>query len=139
MQFVHLDCHSILPLVFLLPAPIFSRECGPRFEVTCPSLAILVQTDKNKALIYELDITNFDTVPLRVKHIEIFANRESSEPMITLENEKLSAAMIRVGAEMMMSSGSATLYPGLLRALVLARGQATGLRTICGMKSSVFR
>lgn len=73
-----------------------------------PSPPIPVQIDKNKVLVYELHITNFDTVPLSVKHIEIFANREGSEPIITLENEKLSAAMIRVGAEMMMSSGSAT-------------------------------
>lgn len=99
---------SILPLVFLFPAPIFSRERGPRVEVTCPSPPIPVQVDKNKVLVYELHITNFDKVPLTVKHIEIFANREGSEPIITLENEKLSAAMIRVGAQMMMSSGSAT-------------------------------
>lgn len=99
---------SILPLVFLLPTPIFSRERGPRVEVTCPSPPIPVQIDKNTVLVYELHITNFDTVPLTVKHIEIFANREGSEPIITFENEKLSAAMIRVGAEMMTSSGSAT-------------------------------
>ena len=116
---------SILPLVFLLPAPIFSRERGPRVQVTCPSPPILVQIDKKKVVVYELHITNFDMLPLTVKHIEIFANRESSESIITLENEKLSAATIRVGAEMMMSSGSATLYPCLLRALVLPRRRAT--------------
>jgi murein DD-endopeptidase len=84
----------------------FARERGPRVEVVCPSPPIPVTIDKNKVLVYELHVTNFDTVPLTLKRVEIFANEESREPLIILEKDKLSAAMIRVGTAMMMSSGS---------------------------------
>src|SRR5215469_6979268 len=108
---------SVLPLVFLSPTPSFSRERGPRVDVACPSPPIPVQMEKSKLLVYELHITNFDTAPLTLKQMEIFGNDKSDEPIITLENEKLSAAMMRVGAGMIMSGGSAaqdtrTIDPG---------------------------
>jgi hypothetical protein len=96
----------VLQIAFLLMTQCFARERGPRVEVVCPSPPIPVTIDKNKVLVYELHVTNFDTVPLTLKRVEIFANEESKEPLITLEKDKLSVAMIRVGAEMMMSSGS---------------------------------
>jgi hypothetical protein len=76
----------------------FARERGPRVEVTCPSLPIPVNIEKRKVLVYELDITNFDVVPLTLKRFEAFGNDEGTAALITLEDEKLSAAMIRVGA-----------------------------------------
>ena len=96
----------VLQLAFVLLTPCFARERGPRAEVVCPSAPIAVTIDKNKVLVYELHVTNFDTVPLALKRVEIFANEESKEPLITLEKDKLSAAMIRIGAAMTMSSGS---------------------------------
>ena len=38
-----------------------------------------------------------------MKRVEIFAAQASSEPLTTFENEKLSAAMTRIGAAMNMS------------------------------------
>lgn len=72
---------------------------------------------KNKVLVYELHLTNFDLVPLTLKHISIFA--DNPDPLTALEGDKLSAAMIRIGAPMMMSGSSSargdntrTLVPG---------------------------
>ena len=96
----------VLPIVFLLLTPCFSRERGPRIEVVCPSPPIPVTIGNNKVLVYELHLTNFDMVPLTLKRIEIFATQLSTEPLTTFEDDKLSAAMTRVGAAMNMSGGS---------------------------------
>jgi len=96
----------VLQIAFLLMTQCFARQRGPRVDVVCPSPPLPVTIDKNKVLVYELHVTNFDTVPLTLKRVEIFANEESKEPLFTLEKDKLSGAMIRVGAAMMMSSGS---------------------------------
>lgn len=94
----------LIALLFLTPGG--ARERGPRVEVVCPAPPIPVTIGEKKVLVYELHITNFDTVRLMLKRIEIFVSPESNEPPITLEEDKLSAAMTRVGAAMMMSSGS---------------------------------
>jgi hypothetical protein len=65
-----------------------------------------VAIGNKRILVYELHVTNFDTVPLTLKRIEIFAAQESSQPLITLEGDKLLVAMIHVGAAMAMSNGS---------------------------------
>jgi hypothetical protein len=62
-----------------------------------------------KVLAYELHITNFDMVPLTLKRVEISASEETSKPILALDDEKLSAAMLRVGATMMPSNGSDTV------------------------------
>ena len=74
---------------------------------------------KNKVLVYELHLTNFDVVPLTVKRISIFAAHDDPNPLAALGGEKLSAAMIRIGAPTMMSGSSSsgsgntrTLDPG---------------------------
>ena len=90
----------ILPIVFL--APSVARERGPRVEVVCPSPPIPVTMGKNTVLVYELHITNFDTVGLTLQRIEIFPN-DDSESLIAFTDDKLSAAMVRVGAPMTMS------------------------------------
>jgi len=91
--------------------PTFARERGPRVEIDCPSSPIPVAINKGKVLVYELHITNFDTVPLTLRDIEIFANGESGAPVFKLEGDKLAAAMTRVGAMMMMSSSDASTSP----------------------------
>jgi hypothetical protein len=60
---------------------------------------------KNKVLVYELHVTNFDTAPLTLQHVEIFANKENSSPVFTLEGGKLAAAMTRIGTAMMAANG----------------------------------
>jgi hypothetical protein len=89
--------------VFGLVAAAFARERGPRVEVVCPSPPIPVKIDKNDVLVYELHITNFDSVPLTLKSFEVFANEESSAPLQTLTDAALSAEMIRVGEAMAMA------------------------------------
>src|SRR5258708_21790624 len=54
-------------LVFGPVTSAFARERGPRVEVICPSPPIPVRIDKSQVLVYELHITNFDTVPLTLQ------------------------------------------------------------------------
>jgi hypothetical protein len=98
-------------LLVQFPLSTFARERGPRVDIICPAAPIGVAVNKNNILVYELHITNFDTVPLTLKGIEIFANHETSTTIFTLEGDKLAAAMTRVGAMMMMSSHSASASP----------------------------
>jgi hypothetical protein len=84
-----------------------ARERGPRVEVECPAPPVPVRIDKQQLLVYELHITNFDMVPVTLKRVEIFANKESSEPLSTLADDSLSASMIRVGATMAMGDSAA--------------------------------
>jgi hypothetical protein len=105
--------HARIAVVFLIAWSLstlcFARERGPRVDVLCPESPIPVTIDKNKVLVYELHITNFDTVPLTLKRVEIFASEESSKPIMALEDAKLSAAMLRVGVP--PSNGSGTVAP----------------------------
>jgi|KBSMisStaDraftv2_1062788.scaffolds.fasta_scaffold00208_20 Peptidase family M23 len=96
---------ATLPIIFLLLTPCIARERGPRVEVVCPSPPIPVPMGKTRVLVYELHITNFDTVRLTIKRIDIFGN-DSSESLVSLADKKLSAALVRVGADMIMSSSS---------------------------------
>jgi len=105
----------IFPFATLIPASFIfvllfgfvtagsARARGPRVEVVCPSPPIPVRIDKHQVLVYELHVTNFDTVPLILKRLEVFANEESSEPLITLSDAALSAQMMRVGEAMAMA------------------------------------
>jgi peptidase M23-like protein len=97
-------------LLFQLSLPSFARDRGPRVEIVCPSAPIPVAANKTKVLVYELHITNFDTVPLTLKNLEISANGERAAPIFKLEGDRLAAAMTRVGA-IMMSSSSASASP----------------------------
>jgi hypothetical protein len=109
----------VLSVVLVFLSAAFARERGPRVELACPSPPIPVTIGKNKVLVYELHLTNFDVVPLTLKRISIFGARENPDPLTILEGEKLSTAMIRIGAPGMMSGGSSagsgntrTLDPG---------------------------
>lgn len=106
----------VLSTVFVLLSACFARERGPRIEVACPSPPIPVTVGKNQVLVYELHLTNFDVVPLTLKRISIFAARANPDPLATLEGEKLSAAMIRIGTPM-MSPGSSSAGSGSTRTL----------------------
>ena len=84
-----------------------ARERGPRVEVVCPSPPVPVKIDKQQVLVYELHVTNFDTVPLTLKRLEVFGNDEASRPLITLADESLAATMVQVGASLAPSGSSA--------------------------------
>jgi len=61
-------------------------------------------------LVYELHVTNFDTVPLTLKRIEIFANATSGERLLSLGGDSLSAAMVQVGSR--AAKDAQTIGPG---------------------------
>lgn len=92
-----------------------ARERGPRVEVVCPSPPIPVRIDKQQVLVYELHVTNFDSAPLTLKRVEVFANEESSGALSTLADATLLAAMTRVGEAMMMGApGGAAKDTGVI-------------------------
>jgi murein DD-endopeptidase len=95
-----------LQIGLLFLTPCLARERGPRVAVECPSPPIPVTIDRNRALVYELHVTNFDTVALTLTRVEVFPNEESEQPLLALETEKLSAAMVRIGAGAMKPDGS---------------------------------
>jgi len=105
-------------IVFGLLNTGFARERGPRVEVVCPFPPIPVTINQQKVLVYELHVTNFDTVPLTLKRLEILANEEGSGPLSTLADESLSAAMTRIGTTRMPSNsgtgpkGARVIEPG---------------------------
>src|SRR5689334_22394115 len=90
-----------LPFALLILIPCSARERGPRVEIECPLPPIAVSIAKNKVLVYELHVTNFDTVQLTLQHVEIFAYKGDSSPIFRLEGKELATAMIRVGTSMM--------------------------------------
>ncbi len=94
----------LLPLVmvFGMLTAGFPRERGPRVEVVCPSLPIPAKiaggsVDK-RVLVYELHITNFDTAPLTLKRLEVFADEDKSRPLKTISGEDLRTTMMEVGS-----------------------------------------
>lgn len=97
---------SVLQVALLLLIPSFARERGPRVEVVCPSPPIAVAINRDKVLVYELHVTNFDTVPLVLKHVEIFANGKDDVPIISLDGNQLAMAMTRIGTAMTSSSNA---------------------------------
>jgi len=88
---------------FVLVVVTLARERGPRVEVTCISSPIPVRIDKQQDLVYELHVTNFDVVPLTLKRVQVFPGDESTEPIASLDEKELAAAMIRVGSGMTAS------------------------------------
>ena len=107
---------ALLIALGLLNAAL-ARERGPRVEVVCASPPLPVRIDKQPVLVYELHITNFDTVPLTLKRLDVFGNDEN-RPLITLADESLAAAMIQVGTSIASADSSAgtkdtqTIGPG---------------------------
>lgn len=78
-------------LLFQLSLPSFARDRGPRVEIVCPSAPIPVAANKTKVLVYELHITNFDTVPLTLKNLEISIDGHTYSP------ERFATDWVKVG------------------------------------------
>ena len=91
----------VAPLVLVVA--MAARERGPRVEVVCTSPPIPVRLDKQQVLVYELHVTNFDVVPLTLKHVEVLAVDESSGPVASLDEKTLAQAMLLVVSGMMTS------------------------------------
>src|SRR5216683_991096 len=87
------------------------RERGPRAEVRCPSAPVPVKLVEQQAFVYELHVTNFDSVPLTLNHLEVFADAEKAQPLVAISGDGLSKLIIEVGADMHAKS-SRTIAPG---------------------------
>jgi hypothetical protein len=58
-----------------------------------------------------LRATNFDSVPLTLNHLEVFADAEMTQPLVAISGDGLSKLTIEVGADMHGKS-SQTIAPG---------------------------
>jgi murein DD-endopeptidase len=90
-------CFFALVLIFAILQAGFARERGPRVEVVCPAPPIPVKVDDKEVLVYELHVTNFDTVPLTLKRLEVFADTDKSRPLKVIADAALSAIMTEAG------------------------------------------
>ena len=100
------SCAFLMALACLSVA--WARERGPRVEVSCPAPPIPVVIDKKRVLVYEFHVTNFDSVPLTLKRVEIFGG-DNSNAISVLTEDALSAAMTAVGGQ---SKDARVIGPG---------------------------
>ena len=104
-------CACMLILASLLSG--FARERGPRVDVICPAPPSPVKLADHLLLAYELHITNFDSVPLTLKQLEIFSDGNNSQALKSFSGQTLSALLLEVGSNMMDDSrASQTIAPG---------------------------
>jgi peptidase M23-like protein len=96
-------CKAFLTLV-ALTLTTFARERGPRVEVVCPESPTPVRMNDTRVLVYELHVTNFDMVALTLKQLDVY--EDGKAPLISLADNKLAAAMVRVGAPMNMEGAN---------------------------------
>jgi len=88
---------SALVLIFAVLQAGHARERGPRVEVVCPAPPIPVKVEDKQVLVYELHVTNFDTVPLTLKKLEVFADADRNRPLKVIADASLSAIMTEAG------------------------------------------
>jgi murein DD-endopeptidase len=88
---------SALVLIFAMLQAGLARERGPRVEVVCPAPPIPVKLEDKQALVYELHVTNFDTVPLTLKKLEVFADADKNRPLKVIADAALSAIVTEAG------------------------------------------
>jgi murein DD-endopeptidase len=103
MRFVSIAVRTAALLILAalgLSAAMFARERGPRVEVMCPWPPQPVRIDKQQVFVYELHITNFDSVPLHLTRIEVFGDEPNGRAISTLTEGSLAAAMTLVGSKM---------------------------------------
>ena len=96
-----LRCLALVVFVFVVAG--VARERGPRVEVVCHTPPTPVRMNTKQVLVYELHITNFDTVPLVLKQLDVFRDNDKATPLLTLTDDNLVKATVRVGAPMNMS------------------------------------
>jgi hypothetical protein len=76
-----------------------ARERGPRVEVRRPFAPVPVKLVEEQALLYELPVTNFDSVPLTLQHLEVFADAEKTQPLVAISGDGLPNAHNWSGCE----------------------------------------
>jgi hypothetical protein len=84
-----------------------------------------VKLGEQQAFVYELHVTNFDSVPLTLNHLEVFADAENTQPLVAISGDGLSKLIIEVGANMHAKS-SQTIAPGKRSVLFMFVTQPLG-------------
>ena len=102
-----------------------AQQRGPRVEVRCPSAPVPVKLVEQQTFVYELHVTNFDSVPLTLNHLEVFADAEQTQPLVAISGDGLSKLIIEVGADMHGKS-SQTIAPGKRSVLFMFVTQPLG-------------
>ena len=103
-------CFDTLAILLLMLPVGFARERGPRVEVVCPAPPVPVKLAEKQILVYELHVTNFDTVSSTLKRLEVFADTNESQPLTIISGDALSAIMIEAGS-MSATKDSQTIGP----------------------------
>jgi hypothetical protein len=97
-----------LAVVLIMLQTGFARERRPRIEVVCLEPPVPVVVEDTQVLVYELHITNFDTVPLTLKRVEVFGDDQHTQPLTTLTDDALATIMQEAGAPMNSPMDAAT-------------------------------
>ena len=103
-------CFYTLAVILLMLPAGFARERGPRVEVVCPSPPVPAKLAEKQTLVYELHVTNFETVPVTLKRLEVFADADESQPLSVISGDDLPAIMIEAGS-MSSTKYSKTIGP----------------------------
>ena len=120
-------------VIFVLLQTGFARERGPRVEVVCPKAPSPVKLADRQILVYELHITNFDTVPLTLKRLEIFPGKDQSKLLKTISDNALSAIVSPAGS-MGGTKDSTTIPPGKRAIIFLWIEEELGQRQPTSLK-----
>ena len=104
---------SSMLAALVIPKPASARERGPRVLVVCPYAPIPARIASHLVLAYELQITNFDKVPLSLRKLEIFAGSRQAAPLESLSGNDLATIIYHVGANDPVES-SQVVNPGNL-------------------------
>jgi hypothetical protein len=89
---------STLNLAFGTLQAAFPKERGPRIEVVCPFPPIPVRIGEHPVLVYELHVTNFDKVPLRLSELTVFDDTDATQPLESVSGNALAQVMVDVGS-----------------------------------------
>lgn len=95
----------------LLCSAIAAAVREPRIEVRCPAPPMAVNAEAKPVLVYELHITSFESVPLRLASLEIFGNPADAAPLAKYSGDALSPIVDLIGPSSAGESGI-TIGPG---------------------------
>lgn len=102
-------CFIVVALAVSVSLTAASRE--PRVELKCPVSPAIVNAESKPTVAYELHITNFESVPITVRSVEIFAGSPNGSRLASFSGKDLSAIVDLVGPSTNSDSG-VTLSPG---------------------------
>ena len=89
----------------------FTRERGPRVEVVCPAPPIPVNVGEQNLIAYELHITNFDMVSLKLERLTVFANHSADQTLKSYSGGEL-AGLMSMASSMGGGKDSQVIAPG---------------------------